>query len=71
MTVSKLLEQTKTGKVGNEPVVVVPLDVWKEVEDRLEDLEMMQSESLRKRIAKARAEKKLYSAAAVRKLLRL
>ena len=71
MTMHQLLEKTRKGKIGDRPVVVLPLALWREVEQQLEDLEMLQSVELPKRIAKARKEKKLYSAAAVKKLLRL
>ena len=70
MTVSKLLEKTRSGTIGDKPVVVLPLATWREVENRLEDLEMYQSVELPKLIAKAREEKNYYSAAEVKKLLR-
>ncbi|MFQ6120591.1 MAG: hypothetical protein ACE5KE_12010 [Methanosarcinales archaeon] len=41
-----------------EGVVILPLKKWKEIEDKLEDLEMMRSKKLAKEIAKARAEVK-------------
>lgn len=55
--------------MGKTSVVVLPLKVWREIEDYLEDLEMSQSRHLAARIKKARAQKKLYSAAEVKKLL--
>lgn len=36
---SAVLEKIKTQKIGEAPVVVLPLKVWKEIEDKLEDLE--------------------------------
>jgi hypothetical protein len=59
----------KTQKIGKMPVVVLPLPVWEEVRNRLEDMEMMASDSFRKKIAKARSEKKFYSLTQVKKML--
>ena len=69
MSTNKLLEQGQIQKIGNKPVVVLPLKIWQIVEDRLEDLSVMESKKLRKKIAKARSEKKNYSGAEVKKLL--
>ena len=41
-------------KIGKLPVVIVPLDQWREVEAKLEDYEMMRSEKFRKSIAASR-----------------
>lgn len=51
----------KSQKIGKMPVVVLPLKVWRNIADRLEELEMINSKSLRKKIAIARKEKKLYT----------
>jgi len=72
MTARQLVEKikkTEVKKIGNTPVVVLPLKVWREIEDYFEDLEINQSQSLAARIKKARSQKKLYSAAEVKKLL--
>ena len=69
MITNKLLEQRQIQKIGKKPVVVLPLKIWQAVENRLEDLEVMESKNLRKKIAKARSEKKNYSEAEVKKLL--
>jgi len=72
MTARQLLEKinkTEVKKMGKMSVVVLPLKVWREIEEYLEDLEMSQSRHLAARIKKARAQKKLYSAADVKKLL--
>lgn len=45
-------------KIGKEPVVVLPMKKWREIEDALEDLEMYSSQKLRKDIENARKEKK-------------
>lgn len=65
----KTLRKIRTQKIGKTPVVILPLKVWAEIENRLEDLEMTQSRFLRKKIAKARAEKKTYSFGQVKKML--
>ena len=41
-----------------EGVVILPLKKWKEIEDKLEDLDMARSKKLAKEIAKARVEVK-------------
>lgn len=41
-----------------EGIVILPLKKWKEIEEKLEDLEMYRSESLVKEIEKRRKEKK-------------
>ena len=48
----------KTQKIGKLPVVVLPLDYFENIK---EDLEMYQSKTFRKEIAKARAEVKTIS----------
>lgn len=68
---TQVLEKIKSQKIGRMPVVVVPLKIWEEVAQRLEDFEMLHSLSLRKKIVGARKEKKLYSDAQVKKILRL
>lgn len=69
MTISTIIKKARQGVIGHLPVVVLPLKAWQEIEDRLEDVEMLHSVSFRKKIAKARAEKRLYSLAQVKKLL--
>jgi len=54
--------------IGKEPVVVVPLKQWEILEEKLEDFEMYISRSFKKKIAKARGEKK-YSSEEAKKLL--
>ncbi|MEK7192367.1 MAG: hypothetical protein AAB646_02545 [Patescibacteria group bacterium] len=71
MTTAKLLEQSKVQKIGKKPVVVLPLSIWKEIEDRLEDVQANESKSFKKKIAKARMEKKFYSSSQVKELLRI
>lgn len=51
-----ILKKLGQGKIGRLPVVIVPLDQWREVEAKLEDYEMMRSEKFRKSIAEARAQ---------------
>jgi len=69
MTAQQLLEKGKTQKIGKEPVVVVPLKDWRNIEARLEEFEMTTSPSFKKKISKARSETKLYSSKDVKKLL--
>jgi len=53
------------------PVVVLPLGTWRDIENRLEDSEMRSSKTFPKKIARARAEKKLYSSAQAKKLFKV
>lgn len=69
MDISTILKNTQVKKIGRTPVVILSLDAWKKIEDKLEDLEMLQSKTLRKKITKARKEKKIYSSSQVKKLL--
>lgn len=69
MTTSTLLKMAKAQKIGRTPVVILPLNIWEELKDKLEDLEMMKSQFLRKKIAKARSEKGLHSSLQVKKML--
>lgn len=71
MTILTLLSKTKTQKIGKEPVVVLPLSVWEKIAEYLEDAEMAKSQSLKKKIFKARSEKKTYSSLQVKKILGL
>jgi hypothetical protein len=51
-----IIERPKTIKVGREPVVIVPLKLWRKFEDYLEDQEAAASQKFLKRIRKARKE---------------
>ncbi|OGZ51771.1 MAG: hypothetical protein A3F26_02845 [Candidatus Ryanbacteria bacterium RIFCSPHIGHO2_12_FULL_47_12b] len=74
MTSQQLIEKVKkTGvqKIGKLPVVVLPLKVWEEIEDHLEDAQIESSLFLKKKIAKARLEKKLFSASQVKTMVKV
>ncbi len=71
MTISTLLSKTKTQKIGKEPVVILPLAIWKKIAEYLEDAEIAQSRFLKKKVSKARSEKKIYSSSQAKKLLGL
>jgi len=64
-----ILTQIQHQKIGKEPVVIIPLKQWEDLEDRLEDFEMQTSMPFRKKIAKARSEKKRYSSEEAKKML--
>ena len=51
-----LIDKSKTVRVGNQPMVLVPLDLWRKMEDYLEDQEALASPKYLRRIRKARAE---------------
>ena len=57
----KISSSVQKTKIGKEPVVVLPMKKWHEIENALEDLEMYTSQKLRENIAKARKEKKMIS----------
>ena len=57
-------------KIGKKSVAVLPLKIWREIEDYIEDVEMAQSKKLAGKIRKARREK-TYSLEEVKKNLGL
>lgn len=69
MSTASLLKEVKSQKIGKASVVVLPLKIWEVIANQLEELEMFNSRGLRKKIVKARSEKKLYTSAQVRKIL--
>lgn len=71
MTTTELLKKIDIQKAGKIPMVVLPLYVWEEIEDKLENLEILKSKNLKKKISAARSEKKLYSSGQVKKILGL
>ena len=71
MTTQQLLEKAKIQKIGKMPVVILPLGIWRDIENLLEDSEMRSSKTFPKKITRARAEKKLYSSTQAKKLLKV
>ncbi|MDP1689162.1 MAG: hypothetical protein Q8L47_03465 [bacterium] len=71
MTTQQIIEKTRPQRIGNKPVVVLPLEVWYKIENELENLEMMRSSTIRGKIAKARSEGKTYTSREVKKMLSL
>lgn len=72
MNMQELKEKIKSAeiqKIGNTPVVVISLKKWQEIEDSLEDLAITQAQFLKKKIAKARKEKKYYSLDEIKKMV--
>jgi len=63
------MKKTEIKKIGKKPMVVLPLAVWRKIEEYLEDLEISQSRQLAAKIRKACLQKKRYSASEVKKLL--
>ena len=55
MRVIDILGKSRTIKIGKEPVVLVPLSLWRKAEDFLEDQEALASKPYLRRIRKARA----------------
>jgi hypothetical protein len=58
-------------KIGKKSMVVLPLKIWQEIEEYIEDVEAAQSKHLAKRIKQARSEKKSYSLEEIKKYLKL
>lgn len=71
MTTATLLKHAQAQTIGKAPVVVLPLKIWEIIEDQLEEAEIVRSRFLHRRIAKARAERKLYSASQARRILKI
>jgi len=55
---TSVLKKLEHGMIGKQPVVIVPLEQWRELEAKLEDYEMMRSVKYRKSIAEARRQVK-------------
>ncbi|MBI4478400.1 MAG: hypothetical protein HY651_00070 [Acidobacteria bacterium] len=51
-----LLDESKTIRIGKEPMVLVPLKVWQKMEDFLEDREALSSKNYLRRVRKARTD---------------
>jgi len=66
---TKIVE--KIIKIGQKPVVVLSLEDWEDLKDKLEELEILSSQFLRNKVKKARSEKKIYTSAQVKKMLKL
>ncbi|MEK7404390.1 MAG: hypothetical protein AAB225_04720 [Acidobacteriota bacterium] len=49
-----MLAKSQTVRIGKEPLVLVPLSLWRKVEDLLEDQEALPSSRYVRRIRKAR-----------------
>ena len=49
-----IVEKSATIRVGKEPVVIVPLRLWKQFEDYLEDQEALASKKFLRKIRKGR-----------------
>lgn len=62
------LNKFKTQKIGETPVVILPLDFFERIK---EDMEMYRSKKLSKEIAKARNGKKIYTFDEVKKKLKI
>lgn len=61
MTVNTLLKKLSsqdTTIIGKDPVAILPLNLWEQIQDYLEDIAMTQSHGLKKEITKARREVK-------------
>ena len=56
MRATNILGKSQTIKIGKEPVVLVPLSLWRKAEDFLEDQEALASKPYLHRIRKARAD---------------
>lgn len=71
MTIVQLLNNKTEQKIGKQPVVVLPLKMWREIEEKLEDMAMERSKILKRKISRARAQKEFYSVAEVKNLLKI
>lgn len=54
MTTTTLLQHVKITTLGKTPMVVLPMALWSNIEDRLEDLEILHSKRLKGDIAQSR-----------------
>jgi hypothetical protein len=56
MSAAGLLDRSQTIKIGKEPLVLVPLFLWRKAEEFLEDQEAMASARYLRRIRKSRSD---------------
>ena len=56
MNVVTLVPKSQTIKIGREPLVLVPLSLWRKVEDLLEDQEALASSRYLRRVERGRAD---------------
>ena len=49
-----IVEKSATLRVDKEPVVIVPLRLWRQIEDYLEDQEALASKKFLRKISKGR-----------------
>lgn len=56
MTTHAITKQMTRHHIGTKPVVVIPLSIWQDIEEKLEEWEIAHTTKLSKQIAKARAE---------------
>ena len=49
-----IVEKSATLRVDKEPVVIVPLRLWRQIEDYLEDQEALASKKFLRKVAKGR-----------------
>ncbi|MSO20728.1 MAG: hypothetical protein EXQ56_09760 [Acidobacteria bacterium] len=54
MSKKAVLEKETILRIGKEPVVIVPLKLWQEMQDRLEDREALASPKFLRRISQGR-----------------
>jgi DNA-binding transcriptional regulator/RsmH inhibitor MraZ len=45
-------------KIGKKPLVIVPLEYWEKIEEKLEDIEILNSKNLKQKTEKTRREKR-------------
>ena len=49
-----IIDKSKVIKIGKEPVVLVPLSLWRKIEDSLENRDALSSQKFLRRIRQAR-----------------
>jgi len=51
-----VIDKSKTVRVGKQPMVLVPLKLWRKMEDYLEDQEALASKNFLRRIRRGRTD---------------
>jgi PHD/YefM family antitoxin component YafN of YafNO toxin-antitoxin module len=64
-------QRVEIKKIGKKSVALLPLELWLEIEEQLEDMEMARSKTLARQVKKARSERKTYSLEDIKKELNL
>ncbi|MFA5995631.1 MAG: hypothetical protein WCW27_06820 [Patescibacteria group bacterium] len=68
MTTAAILNQMQSLKLKEQPMVMIPIKLWEEIESQLEDFAMLRAKRFKTDIAKARQQVKTGEMVSLRNL---